>query len=81
MRPEQNGLQSVGWATAPDGVSQPPTLTHPAIDPGFPPSRGLLSCTTRTGKPPKEQMRIERALCRESGPSIRAPISGDLATS
>ena len=40
MRPEQNGLQSVGWATAPDGVSQPPTPhPHPAIDPGFPPSR------------------------------------------
>ena len=31
MRPEQNGLQSVGWATAPDGVSQPPT-PHPSGD-------------------------------------------------
>ena len=31
MRPEQNGLQGVGWAAAPDGVSQPPNL-HPSGD-------------------------------------------------
>jgi hypothetical protein len=36
VRPEQNGLQGVRGATAPDGVSQPPTLTHPGIDPGLP---------------------------------------------
>ena len=42
MRPEQNGLQGVGWAAAPDGVSQPPTLTHPAIDPPAFPQAGVF---------------------------------------